>query len=95
MFSATPTSLFGDMERVLLVLDLDAKWWGARGGAGGGNRGFGPFGRHQCGSYVKAQSRVNTWQNVLFSMQKATKALVMEMDGKPALQAFSFSDCHG
>lgn len=47
------------------------------------------------GSHVKAQSRVNTWHNVLFSMQKATKALVVEMDGKPPLQAFSFSDCHG
>ncbi|KAH7515721.1 hypothetical protein FEM48_Zijuj10G0056500 [Ziziphus jujuba var. spinosa] len=34
------------------------------------------------GLYVKANSRVNTWQNVLISMQKRTKALVMERGGK-------------
>ncbi|KAK7280953.1 hypothetical protein RIF29_08548 [Crotalaria pallida] len=31
------------------------------------------------GLNVKAHSRVNTWQNVLFAMQKATKDLVLDM----------------
>ena len=33
---------------------------------------------------LKAQSRVNTWHNVLFGMQKATRDLVlrMELEGK-------------
>ncbi|KAF9603114.1 hypothetical protein IFM89_033839 [Coptis chinensis] len=31
----------------------------------------------------KASSRVNTWHNVLISMQKRTKVLVAERDGKP------------
>ncbi|KAI4317318.1 hypothetical protein L6164_025196 [Bauhinia variegata] len=37
------------------------------------------------GLHGKAQSRVNTWHNVLFSMQKAAEALVMEMEEKPPL----------
>ncbi|KAI3727003.1 hypothetical protein L1987_66810 [Smallanthus sonchifolius] len=32
---------------------------------------------------VKVDSRVNTWHNVLISMQKRTKALVAEREGKP------------
>lgn len=38
------------------------------------------------GLYVKANSRVNTWQNVLISMQKKTKALVAvlaDREGNP------------
>lgn len=35
------------------------------------------------GLYVKANSRVNTWYNVLISMQKKTKALIAEREGKP------------
>ncbi|KAF3431179.1 hypothetical protein FNV43_RR25909 [Rhamnella rubrinervis] len=35
------------------------------------------------GLYVKANSRVNTWHNVLISMQKKTKALVAEREGNP------------
>lgn len=35
-----------------------------------------------------AQSRVNTWHNVLISMQKRTKALVAEREGKPKFEPF-------
>ncbi|KAJ7945456.1 SufE-like protein chloroplastic-like [Quillaja saponaria] len=37
------------------------------------------------GLHGKAQSRVNTWQNVLISMQRKTKALVVESEGRPPL----------
>ncbi|XP_042503251.1 quinolinate synthase, chloroplastic-like [Macadamia integrifolia] len=36
----------------------------------------------------RAHSRVNTWHNVLISMQKRTKALVAEREGKPTLDPF-------
>ncbi|KAI3991716.1 hypothetical protein MKX01_038114 [Papaver californicum] len=36
----------------------------------------------------KSQSRVNTWHNVLISMQKKTKGLVAERQGKPPLEPF-------
>ncbi|XP_042498331.1 quinolinate synthase, chloroplastic-like [Macadamia integrifolia] len=36
----------------------------------------------------RAHSRVNTWHNVLISMQKRTKALVAEREGKPRLDPF-------
>ncbi|KAI3876728.1 hypothetical protein MKW92_043525 [Papaver armeniacum] len=36
----------------------------------------------------KSQSRVNTWHNVLISMQKKTKSLVAEKQGKPPLEPF-------
>ncbi|PWA76841.1 quinolinate synthase [Artemisia annua] len=37
---------------------------------------------------VKADSRANTWHNVLVSMQKRTKALVAERDGKSVGEPF-------
>lgn len=37
---------------------------------------------------VKADSRVNTWHNVLISMQKRTKAIVAERVGKPIGELF-------
>ncbi|XP_076903987.1 quinolinate synthase, chloroplastic-like [Bidens hawaiensis] len=37
---------------------------------------------------VKADSRVNTWHNVLVSMQKRTKALVAEREGRSVGEAF-------
>ncbi|KAF7839888.1 sufE-like protein 2, chloroplastic [Senna tora] len=53
---------------------------------------------------VKAQSRVNTWQNLLFSMQKATKALVIDMQESHSCFAkvvwfnthlgYRFHNCH-
>ncbi|KAI3988751.1 hypothetical protein MKX01_001523 [Papaver californicum] len=39
-------------------------------------------------STSKSQSRVNTWHNVLISMQKKTKRLVAERQGKPPLEPF-------
>ncbi|KAJ4974662.1 hypothetical protein NE237_007836 [Protea cynaroides] len=36
----------------------------------------------------RAHSRVNTWHNVLISMQKRTKALVAEREGTPPLDPF-------
>lgn len=36
----------------------------------------------------RAHSRVNTWHNVLISMQKRTKALVADREGKPPLDPF-------
>lgn len=36
----------------------------------------------------KAPSRVNTWHNVLVSMQKRTKALVAQGDGRPPVEPF-------
>ncbi|KAJ7956767.1 SufE-like protein, chloroplastic [Quillaja saponaria] len=40
------------------------------------------------GLHSKAQSRVNTWQNVLISMQEKTKALVAEKEGRRPLDTF-------
>ncbi|KAM0060613.1 putative quinolinate synthase [Helianthus debilis subsp. tardiflorus] len=37
---------------------------------------------------TKVDSRVNTWHNVLVSMQKRTKALVAEREGKPVGEVF-------
>ncbi|KAI3698512.1 hypothetical protein L2E82_42117 [Cichorium intybus] len=34
---------------------------------------------------IRASSRVNTWHNVLLSMQRRTKALIMESYGDPSL----------
>ncbi|KAI3728351.1 hypothetical protein L6452_16985 [Arctium lappa] len=34
---------------------------------------------------IRASSRVNTWHNVLISMQRRTKALIMEAYGDPSL----------
>ncbi|KVH95662.1 sufE-like protein 2, chloroplastic [Cynara cardunculus var. scolymus] len=34
---------------------------------------------------IRASSRVNTWHNVLLSMQRRTKALIMEAYGDPSL----------
>ncbi|KAK9278368.1 hypothetical protein L1049_027933 [Liquidambar formosana] len=36
----------------------------------------------------RAQSRVNTWHNVLMSMQKRTRALVAAREGKPQFEPF-------
>ncbi|XXG62492.1 hypothetical protein AAC387_Pa05g0838 [Persea americana] len=36
----------------------------------------------------RAQSRVNTWHNVLISMQKKTKAILAEREGKQPLEPF-------
>ncbi|ERN14493.1 hypothetical protein AMTRI_Chr06g176340 [Amborella trichopoda] len=36
----------------------------------------------------RAHSRVNTWHNVLLSMQKKTRALVAERDGRPFVEPF-------
>ncbi|KAJ0989462.1 hypothetical protein J5N97_007818 [Dioscorea zingiberensis] len=36
----------------------------------------------------RTNSRVNTWHNVLISMQKRTKALVAEVDGKETVEPF-------
>ncbi|XP_059644280.1 quinolinate synthase, chloroplastic [Cornus florida] len=40
------------------------------------------------GLHGRGKSRVNTWHNVLVSMQKRTKALVAERDGKPPGEPF-------
>lgn len=40
------------------------------------------------GMLGRAQSRVNTWHNVLISMQKRTKALVAEREGKQKFEPF-------
>ena len=37
---------------------------------------------------IRASSRVNTWHNVLISMQKRTKALVAEREGKSVGEPF-------
>ncbi|RRT45623.1 hypothetical protein B296_00020041, partial [Ensete ventricosum] len=37
---------------------------------------------------VKAHSRINTWHNVLISMQKRTKALIAKREGRPSLDPF-------
>ncbi|XP_057950662.1 quinolinate synthase, chloroplastic [Malania oleifera] len=36
----------------------------------------------------RAQSRVNTWHNVLISMQKRTKALIAQREGRPPFDPF-------
>ncbi|CAI9112788.1 OLC1v1013280C1 [Oldenlandia corymbosa var. corymbosa] len=41
-----------------------------------------------AGFYGKTASRANTWHNVLLSMQKRTKALVAEREGRPRSEAF-------
>lgn len=40
------------------------------------------------GKGVSSSSRVNTWHNVLMSMQKRTKALVAEMEGRMRSEPF-------
>ncbi|XP_028752355.1 sufE-like protein 2, chloroplastic [Neltuma alba] len=47
-----------------------------------------------AGLQVKAQSRVNTWHNILCSMKKATKALVVTHGRKTAREGLSFCNCH-
>lgn len=40
------------------------------------------------GLSVRAASRVNTWHNVLISMQKRTKALIAKEQGRPPVEPF-------
>ncbi|XP_038886328.1 sufE-like protein 2, chloroplastic [Benincasa hispida] len=46
------------------------------------------------GLHGKAASRVNTWQNVLMSMQMRTKTLVSKIEAKPPLEPFTFRTVH-
>lgn len=46
------------------------------------------------GLHGKAISRVNTWQNVLMSMQMRTNALVSRREAKPPLEPLIFSTVH-
>ncbi|KAA8540754.1 hypothetical protein F0562_024327 [Nyssa sinensis] len=46
------------------------------------------FAALNAGLHGRSNSRVNTWHNVLISMQKRTKALVAEREGKPPGELF-------
>ncbi|KAA0061053.1 sufE-like protein 2 [Cucumis melo var. makuwa] len=46
------------------------------------------------GLHGKATSRVNTWQNVLMSMQMRTNTLVSKTEVKPLLEPFTFRTVH-